>query len=103
MATCRYICGVYTHEEPQEPPERTSERVKSEIFLGACSQTPLTQSILWAPLFVLALGLPNPLSGPGLTKQGFQGLVVGFNGKVSAEKVMMKLLHREDDGQSFFL
>ena len=39
----------------------------------------------------------------GLTKQGFQRLVVRFNGKVSTDEVAMKLLHCEDDGQGFFL
>ena len=38
-----YICTVCRYEEePQEPPEYTSEGVKSQIFLGACPHTPLT-------------------------------------------------------------
>ena len=55
------------HEkEPQKPPEHTSEHVKSQHFLAACPQPPLTQSILWGPTFVFALGPPpNPLGGPG--------------------------------------
>ena len=41
----------------------------------------------------------------GLTKQGFQGLVIRFNStcKVSADEVAIKLLCRKDDGQSFLL
>ena len=46
------------------PPEHTSEHVKSRNFLGACTQTPLKQSIVWAPLFVFAPGPHNPLGGP---------------------------------------
>ena len=55
------------HEkEPQEPPEYTSEHVKSQNFLGPCPQTPppLTQSILQGPTFWVCPGPPNPLSGP---------------------------------------
>ena len=55
-------------KEPQKPPGNTSElnseHVKSQNFLGAWPQTPLAQSKLWAPLFVLALGPPNPLGDP---------------------------------------
>ena len=52
IATCRYICTVCMHdEEPQEPPEHTSEHVKSQNFLGACPQTPLVQSILRGSTF----------------------------------------------------
>ena len=51
-------------KEPQKPPEHTSEHVKRQNFLGACPQTPLAQSILWAPLFAFALGPSHPLSGP---------------------------------------
>ena len=51
-------------KESQKPPEHTSEHVKSKNFLGACPQTPLTQFILWAPLFAFALGPSNPLGGP---------------------------------------
>ena len=36
----------------------------SKNFLGAYPQTPLSQSILWAPLFVFALGPSHPLGGP---------------------------------------
>jgi len=41
-------------KEPQEPPEHTSEHVKSQTFLGAC------------PLVVFAIlpWPPNPLDGP---------------------------------------
>ena len=39
----------------------SSEHVKSQNFLGACPQTPLSQSIVWAQLFVFALGPNNPL------------------------------------------
>jgi len=53
-------------EEPQKPPEHTSEYVKPQNFLGACPQTPLTQSILWASLFVFALGPSHPLGAPAL-------------------------------------
>ena len=51
-------------KESQKPPEYTSEHVKSQNFLGAYPQTPLTQSTAWAPLFVFALGPHNPLGGP---------------------------------------
>ena len=51
-------------KEPQKPPEHASEHVKPQNFLGACPQTPLAQSILWALLFVFALGLSHPLGGP---------------------------------------
>jgi len=51
-------------KESQKPPEHTSEHVKSKNFLGACPQTPLTQFILWAPLFAFALGPSNPPGGP---------------------------------------
>ena len=67
-ATCRYVCTVHVcmhKKEPQKPPEHTSECVKYQNCLGACPRTPLTQSLLWAPLFVFALGLSNPLGGPG--------------------------------------
>ena len=57
MATCRYV-------KVQKPPEHTSEHVKSQNFLGACPQIPITQSILWAPLFVFALDPYHPVSGP---------------------------------------
>ena len=51
-----YVCTVCMHKkEPQKPPEHASEHVKLQNFLGACPQTPLAQSILWAPLFVFAL------------------------------------------------
>ena len=54
-----YVCTVCRHKkEPQKPPEHASEHVTP--------QTPLAQSILWAPLFVFALGPSHPLGGPGL-------------------------------------
>ena len=54
------------HEkDPHEPPEHTSEHVKSQNFLGAFPKTPVTQSILWTLLFVFALGSPDALGGPG--------------------------------------
>ena len=60
-----YVCTVCMHKkEPQKPPEHASEHVKPQNFLGACPQTPLAQSILWAPLFVFALGPSHPLGGP---------------------------------------
>ena len=49
------------HEkELQEPPEpeHTSEHVKSQNFLGACPQTPLTQSILWGSTFCICPAPP---------------------------------------------
>ena len=53
------------HEkEHQEPPEHTSEHVKSQNFLGACPQRPLTQSILWGLNFLYLPWGPNPLGGP---------------------------------------
>ena len=60
-----HVCTVCMHKkEPQKPPEHASEHVKPQNFLGACPQTPLAQSMLWAPLFVFALGPSHPLSGP---------------------------------------
>ena len=55
------------HEnEPKEPPEHTSEHVKSQNFLGACPpDPPHTIFFCGAPLFVFALGPPNPLGDPG--------------------------------------
>ena len=41
-----------------------SEHVKSQNFRGISPQTPLAQSILWAPIFVFPLDPSNPLSGP---------------------------------------
>ena len=55
---------VLHEKEPLKPPEHTSEHVKSLNFLGVCPQTPLKQSVVWAPLFVFALGPHNPLGGP---------------------------------------
>ena len=46
-------------KEPQEPPEHTSEHVKSQTFLGACPQTPLTQFILLGPTFCICPGPPQ--------------------------------------------
>ena len=45
-------------KEPQKPPEHTSEHIKSQNFLGACPQTPLTQSILWGPFLYLPWAPP---------------------------------------------
>ena len=51
------------HEkESQEPPELTSEHVKSQNFLGACPQTPSYNSYCRAPLFCTCPGLPQILS-----------------------------------------
>ena len=61
-------------EEPQEPPEHTSEHVKSQNFLGACPQTPLVQSILRGSTFfflLFALGPPNPLGGHACEEDGY--------------------------------
>jgi len=57
-------------KEPQKPPEHTSEHVKSQNFSGASSQTPLAQSIVWAPLFVFALGPHNPLGSLAYARKG---------------------------------
>ena len=40
-------------KEPQKLPEHITEHVKSQNFLGACSETSLTQSILFTPVFAL--------------------------------------------------
>ena len=45
--------------------EAPRTHVKSQNFLGVCPQTLLTQSIVWAPLFVFALGPHNAVGGPG--------------------------------------
>ena len=62
-----YMYGILyaCEKEPLKSPERTSEHVKSQNFLGACPRTPLIQSIAWAPLFVFALGPHNPLGSLG--------------------------------------
>ena len=54
---------VHARKEPQEPSEHTSEHVKSQNFLGACPQPPSYNPFCGAPLFVFALGPPNPLGG----------------------------------------
>ena len=53
-------------KEPQEPPEHTSDHVKSQNFLGACPQTPSHNPFCGAPIFVFAVGPPNPLGDPGM-------------------------------------
>ena len=57
---CMY--GMHAQKVASEAP-RT--HVKSQNFLGVCPQTLLTQSIVWAPLFVFALGPHNAVGGPG--------------------------------------
>ena len=55
-----YMYCICMHKnKPQKPPEHTSEHVKLP------GGRPLPQSILWTPLFIFALGLSNPLGGPG--------------------------------------
>ena len=49
-------------KKPQKLPEHTSEHVK---LPGGVPPDPLPQSVLWAPLFIFALGPSNPLGGPG--------------------------------------
>ena len=51
------------------------------------SRTSLTQSILWAPLSVFAVGPPNPLGGPGC-----QSLV---RAPVSADIVLLLLFGKK--------
>ena len=41
--------------------------VNEDGNLQVCMYCMHTHSILWAPLFVFALGPSNPLGGPGLT------------------------------------
>ena len=60
------MAGMYVlHEkEPLKPPEHTSEHVKSQNFLGACTQTPLKQSmyLCWVPTILLAALPTSPKS-----------------------------------------
>ena len=56
---------MHAQKGASEAPRTRSEHVKPQHFLGACPQTPLVQSVLWAPLFVFALGPSHPLGGPG--------------------------------------
>ena len=62
----RYVRTVCMRKkEPEKPLEHTSEHVlKSQHFLGACPQTPITQYgphflyLLWAPT-ILSAALPT--------------------------------------------
>ena len=55
------------HEkEPQEPPEHTSEHVKSQIFPGGVPPDPPHTVHFIGPHFLyLPWAPPNPLGGPG--------------------------------------
>ena len=58
-------------KEPQEPPKHTSEHVKSLKISWGCAPSPPLHNPFWEPpLFVLPLGLPNPLGGPGYCSGG---------------------------------
>jgi len=66
MATHRYVCTacIQARKGASEAPRTHFRACKILKFPQGVPQTPLTQSILWAPLFVFVLGYPNPLSGP---------------------------------------
>ena len=55
---------MYCVHARKRAPEHTSEHVKSQNFLGACHQTPLTQSILRAPTFCICPGPPQSSQRP---------------------------------------
>ena len=59
-----YMYCVHAQKRASEPPEHTSAHVKSQHFWGACPQTPSHNPFCGAPLFVNALGPPNPLGDP---------------------------------------
>ena len=60
-------------KEPQNLPEHTSEHVKSP---GDVPPDPLSYSILWAPLFVFALGPFNSLGAPGQSASEWSALAL---------------------------
>ena len=55
-------CVCKHEKEPQEPPEHTSEHVKSQNFLGVCPQTPPHIIHFVGPHFLYSP--PSPLSSP---------------------------------------
>ena len=65
--TCRYVHTVACSKRSLNP--STHFRVfKPQNFLEVCPKTPLTQSVLWAPLLVpITLSPSNPLGGPTYT------------------------------------
>ena len=56
-------------KKPQKPPKHTSEN-----FWGCAPKPPLTQSILWVPLSVFALGPLNPVGGPASSQYKIKGI-----------------------------
>ena len=68
-----YMYCLHAHKKKtQEPPEHTSEHVKSQNFLGECPQTPLTQSILWGPTSCICPG-PTPILSAALVAMYLSG------------------------------
>ena len=59
-----YMYHVHARKGASGAPRTHLRACKISKFRGACPQTPLTQSICGAPLFVFALGPPNALGGP---------------------------------------
>ena len=55
--------NMYFVHARKRAPEHTSEYVKSQNFLGACPQTPLTQSV-WGPKFCICPGPPQSSRRP---------------------------------------
>ena len=72
-----YMYCAHARKRASEAPEHTSEHVKSQNFFGACPQTPSHNPFCGPPIFLFALGPPNPLGGPDstnytqITKSGF--------------------------------
>ena len=76
-----YVLYACLKRSLKKPPEHTSEHVKSQNFQGRAPRPPLTQCLLWAPLFLFALGPHNPLTGPvygppNLLSAGFSRMVL---------------------------
>ena len=59
-----YMYCVLHDKEPQEPPEHTSEHVKSQNFLGACPQILFAQFIFRGPTFCICPGPPQSSRQP---------------------------------------
>jgi len=55
---------MHAQKGASEAPRTLFKACKTSKFSGGVPPTPLAQSILWAPLFVFALGLSHPLGGP---------------------------------------
>ena len=60
--------------------KRASKHVKSLNFLWACPQTPLTQSILWGPIFCICPAPPQSSRRPcgAISPRGYSAIVLGL-------------------------